>query len=198
MPERSAGRTGPAAARGRSQAPRGASTTCFSGRGCRSRRGTHAGARRGPRDAYDRGYIANWRSFPLSTLQSRFRDVHRPAGSWPARREGRTARGPLAQQRQGLPEQPKRPEDRILHVASFSERSCGSRTKLHDLIRFACPRPRNGRPGRDRRSTSSPEHREEPGEEARDDGNAEVGVPRGGEGRKGELYGAGDEGRNGE
>jgi hypothetical protein len=81
---------------------------------------------------YDRGYIANYGDrFRFSTLQSRYATFvdlwDRALG---AKEEGRS--GPLVHQRKDLPERPKRPEDRILHVASFSN-VMHEQDKLHDL-----------------------------------------------------------------
>ena len=66
---------------------------------------------------YDRGYIANYGDrFRFSSLQSRFASFidlwDRALG---AKEEGRS--GPLVHQRKDLPERPRRPEDRIIHVA---------------------------------------------------------------------------------
>ena len=81
---------------------------------------------------YDRGYIANYGDrFRFSTLQSRFASFidlwDRALG---AKEEGRS--GPLVHQRKDLPERPRRPEDRIMHVASFSN-VLHEQDKLHDL-----------------------------------------------------------------
>jgi hypothetical protein len=81
---------------------------------------------------YDRGYIANYGDrFRFSTLQSRFAAFidlwDRALG---AKEEGRS--GPLIHQRKDLPERPKRPEDRIMHVASFRNVQ-QEQDKLHDL-----------------------------------------------------------------
>jgi hypothetical protein len=81
---------------------------------------------------YDRGYIANYGDrFRFSTLQSRFAAFidlwDRALG---AKEEGRS--GPLVHQRKDLPERPKRPEDRIMHVASFRNVQ-KEQDKLHDL-----------------------------------------------------------------
>ena len=81
---------------------------------------------------YDRGYIANYGDrFRFSTLQSRFASFidlwDRALG---AKEEGRS--GPLVHQRKDLPERAKRPEDRIMHVASFSN-VLHEQDKLHDL-----------------------------------------------------------------
>ena len=81
---------------------------------------------------YDRGYIANYGDrFRFSSLQSRFAAFidlwDRALG---AKEEGRS--GPLVHQRKDLPERPRRPEDRIMHVASFSD-VLQEQEKLHDL-----------------------------------------------------------------
>jgi len=81
---------------------------------------------------YDRGYIANYGDrFRFSSLQSRFAAFidlwDRALG---AKEEGRS--GPLVHQRKNLPERPRRPEDRIMHVASFSN-VLQEQEKLHDL-----------------------------------------------------------------
>ena len=81
---------------------------------------------------YDRGYIANYGDrFRFTTLQSRFASFvdlwDRALG---AKEEGRSS--PLVHQRKDVPGRPKRPEDRILHVASFSN-VLREQEKLHDL-----------------------------------------------------------------
>jgi hypothetical protein len=81
---------------------------------------------------YDRGYIANYGDrFRFSTLQSRFASFidlwDRALG---AKEEGRS--GPLVHQRKDVPERPQRPEDRIMHVASFKNVQ-KEQDKLHDL-----------------------------------------------------------------
>jgi hypothetical protein len=81
---------------------------------------------------YDRGYIANYADrFRFTTLQSRFASFvdlwDRALG---AKEEGRS--GPLIHQRKDVPERPKRPEDRILHVGSFRN-VLHEQDKLHDL-----------------------------------------------------------------
>jgi hypothetical protein len=81
---------------------------------------------------YDRGHIANYGDrFRFSTLQSRFAAFidlwDRALG---AKEEGRS--GPLVHQRKDLPERPKRPEDRIMHVASFRNVQ-QEQDKLHEL-----------------------------------------------------------------
>jgi hypothetical protein len=81
---------------------------------------------------YDRGYIANYGDrFRFTTLQSRFAAFvdlwDRALG---AKEEGRSS--PLVHQRKDLPERPKKPEDRILHVASFKN-VMKEQEKLHDL-----------------------------------------------------------------
>ena len=81
---------------------------------------------------YDRGYIANYGDrFRFTTLQSRFAAFidlwDRALG---AKEEGRS--GPLVHQRKDGPERPKRPEDKIMHVASFTN-VLQEQDKLHDL-----------------------------------------------------------------
>jgi hypothetical protein len=81
---------------------------------------------------YDRGYIANYGDrFRFTTLQSRFASFidlwDRALG---AKEEGRA--DPLIHQRKNLPERPKRPEDKIMHVASFTNVQ-QEQDKLHDL-----------------------------------------------------------------
>ena len=81
---------------------------------------------------YDRGYIANYGDrFRFSSLQSRFASFidlwDRALG---AKEEGRS--GPLVHQRKDLPERQQRPEDRIMHVASFSN-VLQEQDKLHEL-----------------------------------------------------------------
>jgi hypothetical protein len=81
---------------------------------------------------YDRGYIANYGDrFRFTTLQSRFAAFidlwDRALG---AKEEGRSS--PLVHQRKDVPERPKKPEDRILLVASFSN-VIREQDKLHDL-----------------------------------------------------------------
>jgi len=81
---------------------------------------------------YDRGYISNYADrFRFTTLQSRFAAFvdlwDRALG---AKEEGRS--GPLVHQRKDLPERPKKPEDRILHVGSFRN-VLQEQDKLHDL-----------------------------------------------------------------
>jgi hypothetical protein len=81
---------------------------------------------------YDRGYIANYGDrFRFTTLQSRFAAFidlwDRALG---AKEEGRA--GPLIHQRKDLPERHRRPEDRIMHVASFTNVQ-QEQDKLHDL-----------------------------------------------------------------
>ena len=81
---------------------------------------------------YDRGYIANYGDrFRFTTLQSRFAAFvdlwDRALG---AKEEGRSS--PLVHQRKDLPERPRRPEDRIVLVASFKNVQ-KEQEKLHDL-----------------------------------------------------------------
>jgi len=81
---------------------------------------------------YDRGYIANYGDrFRFTTLQSRFAAFvdlwDRALG---AKEEGRSS--PLVHQRKDLPERPKKPEDRIVLVASFKNVQ-KEQEKLHDL-----------------------------------------------------------------
>ena len=81
---------------------------------------------------YDRGYIANYGDrFRFTTLQSRFATFidlwDRALG---AKEEGRSS--PLVHQRKDVPERPKKPEDRILLVASFTN-VIREQDKLHDL-----------------------------------------------------------------
>jgi hypothetical protein len=81
---------------------------------------------------YDRGYIQNYGDrFRFSTLQSRFASF---VDLWDkalgAKEEGRS--GPLVHQRKDLPERKRRPEDRILGVASFKN-VLHEQDKLHEL-----------------------------------------------------------------
>ena len=81
---------------------------------------------------YDRSYIANYGDrFRFTTLQSRFASFvdlwDRALG---AKEEGRS--GPLVHQRKDLPERPRKPDDRILHIASFSN-VLREQDKLHEL-----------------------------------------------------------------
>ncbi len=81
---------------------------------------------------YDRGYIANYGDrFRFTTLQSRFASFidlwDRALG---AKEEGRSS--PLVHQRKDVPDRPKKPEDRILLVASFTN-VIREQDKLHDL-----------------------------------------------------------------
>ena len=80
----------------------------------------------------DRAYISNTgERFRFSTLQSRFQTF---ADLWErglkAREEGRP--GPFAQPVRTEPAKPQRPEDRILHVTTFSD-PMQQMDKLHDL-----------------------------------------------------------------
>ncbi len=79
---------------------------------------------------YDRGYIQNYGDrFRFQTLQSRFATL---IDLWDkglrAREEGRP--GPFAHIKKD--DGPKRPEDRILHVAAFND-VLREQDKLHDL-----------------------------------------------------------------
>lgn len=79
---------------------------------------------------YDRGFIQNYGDrFRFQTLQSRWATL---IELWDkglrAREEGRP--GPFAHHR--APEEPKKPENRILHVAAFSD-VLREQDKLHDL-----------------------------------------------------------------
>ena len=81
---------------------------------------------------YDRGYIPNYGDrFRFTTLQSRYAAFvelwDRALG---AKEEGRA--GPLVHLRKDLPERPKKPDDRILHVASFRN-VLQEQDKLHEL-----------------------------------------------------------------
>ena len=80
----------------------------------------------------DRAPISNYgEKFRFSTLQSRFTTF---IDLWDrglrAREEGRP--GPFAQPRKSEPARPARPEDRILHVTTFSD-PLQEMDKLHDL-----------------------------------------------------------------
>ncbi|HUK35135.1 MAG TPA: hypothetical protein VLV86_14545, partial [Vicinamibacterales bacterium] len=80
---------------------------------------------------YDRGFIQNYGDrFKFQTLQSRFQAL---IDLWDkglrAREEGRP--GPFAQA-QRAPDGPKKPQDRILHVAAFSN-VVREQDKLHEL-----------------------------------------------------------------
>jgi len=80
---------------------------------------------------YDRGFIQNYADrFRFQTLQSRWATL---IELWDkglrAREEGRP--GPFAQQ-QKKKDEPKRPQDRILHVTAFSDVR-HEQDKLHDL-----------------------------------------------------------------
>ena len=79
---------------------------------------------------YDRGFIQNYADrFRFTTLQSRWATL---IELWDkglrAREEGRP--GPFAQQQKK--EEPKKPQDRILHVTAFSDVR-REQDKLHDL-----------------------------------------------------------------
>ncbi len=134
------------------------------------------------------------RSVPLHDAAVALRDVHRPLGSRPARARGRAA-GPFVHPRAADKDKPKRPEDRILHVAAFRD-PLREMDKLRDLY------------------DSLAEARREVGEEAvpfhkfadlvktqvkklQVDRQPRGGVPRGGEGREGQLHRAGAQGRPG-
>ncbi|HVG54146.1 MAG TPA: MXAN_5187 C-terminal domain-containing protein [Vicinamibacterales bacterium] len=80
----------------------------------------------------DRSHISNTGDrFRFSTLQSRFQTF---ADLWErglrAREEGRP--GPFAQPQRAEPAKPQRPEDKILHVTTFSD-PLKQMDKLHDL-----------------------------------------------------------------
>ncbi len=80
---------------------------------------------------YDRGYIQNYADrFRFQTLQSRFQTL---IDLWDkglrAREEGRP--GPFAQQG-AKKDEPRKPQDRILHVTAFSDVR-REQDKLHDL-----------------------------------------------------------------
>ena len=80
----------------------------------------------------DRTHISNTGDrFRFSTLQSRFQTF---ADLWErglrAREEGRP--GPFAQPQRAEPAKPQRPEDKILHVTTFSD-PLKQMDKLHDL-----------------------------------------------------------------
>jgi len=81
---------------------------------------------------YDRSHIQNTGDrFRFVTLQSRFAAF---IDLWDralrAKEEGRS--GPLVHKRADKPTEPKRPEDRILHLASFKD-PLHEQDKLHDL-----------------------------------------------------------------
>jgi hypothetical protein len=81
---------------------------------------------------YDRSHIQNFGDrFRFSTLQARFAAF---IDLWDrglrAREEGRP--GPFSHQKADQAERPKRPEDRILHVAAFHD-PMREMNKLHDL-----------------------------------------------------------------
>ena len=85
---------------------------------------------------YDRAHIPNTGDrFRFSTLQSRFATF---IDLWDrglrAREEGRP--GPFAQKRPTAAAEPKRPEDRILHVASFRDpvREIDKLTELYESL----------------------------------------------------------------
>ena len=84
----------------------------------------------------DRGYIPNYGDrFRFTTLQSRFAAF---IDLWDrgqrAREEGRP--GPFGQKRPAKEPEPKRPEDRILHVASFRDpvREIDKLTELYESL----------------------------------------------------------------
>ena len=79
---------------------------------------------------YDRGYIQNYGDrFRFESLQARFQTM---VDLWDkglrSREEGRP--GPFAQKK--LDDAPKKPQDRIMHVTSFSN-PMHEQDKLHDL-----------------------------------------------------------------
>ena len=81
---------------------------------------------------YDRAHIVNTGDrFRFTTLQSRFAAF---VDLWDrglrAREEGRS--GPFAQPKRAVEDKPKRPEDRILHVATFTD-PVREMDKLRDL-----------------------------------------------------------------
>ena len=81
---------------------------------------------------FDRGHIQNYGDrFRFLTLQSKYAAF---IDLWDrglrAREEGRP--GPFVHKRPDKPEEPKRPENRILHVASFKDPT-REEDKLHDL-----------------------------------------------------------------
>lgn len=80
----------------------------------------------------DRAHIPNYGDrFRFTTLQARFAAfVELWDRGLRAREEGRP--GPFAPRRQDHPEPPRRPEDRILHVAAFRD-PLREMDKLHDL-----------------------------------------------------------------
>jgi len=85
---------------------------------------------------YDRAYIPNTGDrFRFSTLQSRYQTF---IDLWDrgmrAREEGRP--GPFAQKRPTAAAEPKRPEDRILHVAAFRDpvREVEKLTELYESL----------------------------------------------------------------
>lgn len=81
---------------------------------------------------YDRAFIQNYGDrFRFQTLQSKFMTF---ADLWDrglrAREEGRA--GPFSQKRPDQPAEPKRSDDKILHVAAFRD-PVREMDKLHDL-----------------------------------------------------------------
>jgi hypothetical protein len=81
---------------------------------------------------YDRSHIQNYGDrFRFQTLQSRYAAF---IDLWDrglrAREEGRS--GPFVHKRAEKPAEPKKPEDRILHVAAFKD-PIHEQDKLHDL-----------------------------------------------------------------
>ena len=142
-----------------------------------------------------RAHPEHRRPLPLHDAAVALRDVHRSVGSRPARARGRTARPVRAEARKPIEPAERAPEDRILHVSSFRD-PVREIDKLHRSLRIAGRSAARGRRGR----AAVPQVRragEDPGEEAARQRVARSGVPRGGEGREGELYGAGSEGRDG-
>ena len=108
-----------------------------------------------------------------------------------AREEGRS--GPFVHKRKEKPVEAKKDaSDRILHVTAFKN-PVQEEDKLHDLYESLVEARRSI--GED----ALPFHKfadlvKNSGQEAAGERQPRGGVPGGGEGRKGELYGAGDEG----
>ena len=124
--------------------------------------------------------------FRFQTLQSRFQAfVELWDRGLRAREEGRP--GPFAQPPpKGAARRPRRP-DKVLNVASFTD-PVREMDKLHSLYDSLMDARRQAR----RRRRAVPQvrrAREGPGDEAARRGQLRGRVPRGREGRKGELYG---------